>query len=218
MTQTAQPEPVELFAPLPAGPFQLIYADPPWAFRTFNGTTRTPTQKRFREEEDHYPTVPLDRLKQLPIASCAARDAVLAMWIVGSHCDAALRLAEAWGFHFATDLFYWCKQKLVRPDQIDLFTGDLAEPKISMGYYTRKQVEPVWLFTRGKGLPVLDHAVRQLIIEPPGAHSRKPAEAAHRLERLFGPAPRRLELFSRTPRAGWTHWGNEVDKFEEQPA
>lgn len=205
------------FAPLPTGPFQLFYADPPWAFRTFAGADRTPTQKAFREAEDHYPTVPFADLARLPLADHAAKDAVLAMWIVGSHAAEALELARAWGFVFVTDLLYWLKQRLVNADQIDLFTGDIPEPKISMGYYTRKQLEPVWLFKRGRGLPVLDHGVRQLIIQPPGAHSRKPAEAAHRIERLFcTPGPRRLELFSRTPRAGWEAWGNEVGKFQEE--
>lgn len=202
---------------LPQGPFGLVYADPPWAFRTFSAATRTPTQKKFNEAEDHYPTVTLDELKKLPVGDVVEKDSALAMWIVGSHCDAALELGRAWGFDFTTDLFYWLKQKLVRANQIDLFSGDIAPPKMSMGYYSRKQLESCWLFTRGKGLAVLDHSVRQLIIEPPREHSRKPAEAAHRLERLFGDVPR-LEMFCRTPRAGWTSWGNEVGKFEEAGA
>lgn len=210
------------FAQLPPGPFQLIYADPPWAFRTFSGTDRTPTQKTFREGEDHYPTVPLDLLKTLPVADHAAKDAVLAMWIVGSHCAEALELGRAWGFEFVTDLFYWVKQRLFDADQVDWISGDIAEPKISMGYYSRKQAEPVWLFKRGKGLPVLDRGVRQLIIQPPAEHSRKPAEAANRLERLFGTpgetGPAALELFCRTPRPGWTAWGNEVGKFHDYAA
>lgn len=217
MTETSTlPPPITLS--LPKGPFQLIYADPPWAFRTHSGADRTPTQKKFNEAEDHYPTMPLDDIKALPISDIAGKNAVLAMWIVGSHCDAALDLGRAWGFNFTTDLFYWLKQKRIRPDQLDLFTGDIAPLPMSMGYYSRKQIEPVWLFTRRKGLPVLDHSVRQLIVEPKRTHSRKPEAAAQGLERLFGPDVTRLELFSRTPRAGWTHWGNEVGKFEEELA
>lgn len=201
------------FASLPRRDYGLILADPPWAFRTFSGRVRTPTKKRFREAEDHYPTMSMDELKALPVGDIAGRHSALVMWIVGSHCDAALDLGRAWGFGFATDLFYWLKQKLVRADQIDLFTGDIAPPKISMGYYSRKQLEPCWLFTRGSP-KVHAHDVRQLIIEPPREHSRKPLEQYTRLERLFGDVPR-LELFSRTTRQGWDCWGNEVGKYLE---
>lgn len=211
------------FASLAGRRFKLLYADPPWAFRTRSGRDRTPTQKSFREAEDHYPTMPFAELAALPVADIAEKDAALAMWIVGSHCGEAFELGRTWGFSFATDLFYWTKQRLIDAAQIDLFTGDLVEPKISMGYYSRKQVEPVWLFTRGNGLAVLDHGVRQLIVAPTREHSRKPTEAAERLERMFGPLPgsdgqpSRLEMFSRTPRAGWTAWGNEVGKFPGEP-
>ena len=208
------PAPAALANPLPQGPFSLILADPPWAFRTFNSAGRTPTQKKFNEAEDHYPTMSLAELKALPIGEIAAKDAALAMWLVGSHCDAALDLGRAWGFEFTTDLFYWLKQKRIRPDQLDMFTGDVAPLPMSMGYYTRKQVEPCWLFTRGKGLAVLDHGVRQLIVAPKSTHSRKPAEQYDRLGRLFGPDVPKIELFSRTSREGWTAWGNETGKFD----
>lgn len=221
------------FAVLPRTGYQLILADPPWAFRTFTGGTRTPTSKReFRASgpgshasasasaSDHYPTMPASEMQALPVASIAAKDALLAMWIVGSHCDEALALGAAWGFRFVTDLFYWTKQRLIRANQIDLFTGDIPEPRISMGYHTRKQIEPCWLFARGKGLPVRNNDVRQLIIAPTAEHSRKPAEQYDRLARLYGDPDeiRCLELFSRAPRKGWDAWGNEVGKFQEEPA
>jgi N6-adenosine-specific RNA methylase IME4 len=200
---------------LPASHFGLILADPPWAFRTFTGGTRTPTQKKtFNEAEDHYPTMDFAAMAALPVGERAARDSLLAMWVVGSHLDEALALGQAWGFGYVTDLFYWCKQKLIAADQIDLFTGDIAEPKISMGYHTRKQLEPCLLFKRGKGLPVLNHGVRQIILEPPREHSRKPDAQYDRLTALYGDAVPRLELFARQARPGWSAWGNQVDKFD----
>lgn len=193
---------------------RVIYADPPWAFQTHDGRRRTPTQKAFREAEDHYPTMTIEQMSALPVADMAAKDAVLAMWIVGSHCDVAFDLARAWGFPtFVTDLHYWVKQKLVQANQVDIFTGDIAEPPMSMGYYSRKQVEPLWLFKRGKGVPVQAHDIRQLIIAPRGEHSRKPHQVYDNLERMFGDVPR-LELFARNTRPGWTSWGNEVGKFD----
>ncbi|AKM09848.1 MT-A70 family methyltransferase [Croceicoccus naphthovorans] len=197
----------------PNGGYGLIYADPPWAFNTHDGRRRTPTQKTFREAEDHYPTMSVEEMSALPVADLAAKDAVLAMWLVGSHLDVAFDLAAAWGFdRFVTDLFYWAKQKLIHAQQVDMFTGDIAPLPMSMGYFSRKQIEPCWLFRRGKGLPVRAHDVRQLIVAPRREHSRKPPEAAERLERMFGNVPR-VELFAREPRPGWAAWGNETDKF-----
>lgn len=205
------------FTSLPRRDYQLLLADPAWATRNYDGTDRTPTQKK---GEDHYPTMTLDQLKALDVGAIAAKDALLAMWVISSHLDQALDLARTWGFTFRTDLFYWCKQRLYFANQVDMFTGDIAEPKMSMGRHTRNQLEPCWLFGRGKGLRVLDHGVRQIILAPPAEHSRKPAEQYDRLARLYGTPDkiRCLELFSRTPRAGWAAWGNETGKFAEASA
>jgi N6-adenosine-specific RNA methylase IME4 len=200
---------------LPNAQYKLILADPAWGFDTYSGQRRTPTQKKFREAEDHYPTMTIAEMAAIDVASIAAKDSLLAMWVAGSHCDAALELAAAWGFSFVTDLFYWLKQKLVAADQVDLFTGDIAPPRWSMGYHTRKQIEPCWLFARGKGLPVKAHDVPQAIIAPRSAHSRKPVEQYDRLERLYGDVSR-IELFARNTRKGWVSWGNEVGKFDEE--
>lgn len=192
---------------VPEGGFRCILADPPWAFRTFSGENMTP----HRCAEDHYRTMDLAAMQALPVPDLAARDCALFMCVVGSHLAESIDLARAWGFTFKTDAFYWIKQRLIGADQIDLFTGDIAEPRMGFGYWTRKQVEPCWLFTRGNPRR-LSKGVRQVILEPRREHSRKPEEARVRVEQLVdGPY---LELFARTERPGWTAWGNEVGKFE----
>lgn len=196
--------------PLPSGQFGCILADPPWAFRTFSGETMTP----HRCAEDHYSTMTLAEMQALPIGDLAAKDCALFMWIVGSHLIEAIELAASWGFTFKTDAFYWVKQRLIGGDQADLFTGDLPEPRMGFGYWTRKQVEPCWLFTRGKPARI-SAGVRQVILEPRREHSRKPDCQYERIEALVdGPY---LELFARTQRPGWTAWGNQTDKFEAAP-
>ena len=198
-------------AHLPRAHFGCILADPPWAFRTFSGENMTP----HRCAEDHYRTMTFDELCALPVAEVAAKDAALFMWVVGSHLEESLALARAWGFAFKTDAFYWLKQRLVDADQVDLFTGDIAEPRMGFGYWTRKQVEPCLLFTRGNP-PRLGKGVRQAIIEPRREHSRKPDAQYDRIEALVG-GPR-LELFARQQRTGWTPWGNQTDKFGAEAA
>jgi N6-adenosine-specific RNA methylase IME4 len=63
--------------------------------------------------------------------------------------------------------------------------------------------------TRGDGLKVVDHGVRQCLFAERREHSRRPDEAADTLQRLFGPVPR-IELFARQRRARWVSWGNEL--------
>jgi hypothetical protein len=205
---------MNLAAALPRRDYRLVLMDPPWRTVLWSGAQRTPTQKR---GDDHYPTMSAEQLAAMDVAAIAAPDAVLAMWTLGSHLDQALALGRALGFVYVTDLFYWVKQRQLRPNQTDLFTDDVVAPPIGMGKYTRNQVEPCLLFKRGKGVKRASASVRQLIVAPRREHSRKPAEQYERLEALFGPVPR-AEIFSRTTRPGWDAWGNETGKFEEAAA
>lgn len=192
---------------LPLGHFGCLLADPPWAFRTFSGENMTP----HRSAEDHYRTMDLGDIMALPVAAHAAKDAALFMWIVDSHVDAAIELGRAWGFELKTIAFIWLKTGMYEA-QFDLFTGDLPDPLMSMGYWTRKQAEICLLFTRGKP-ERLSKGVRQVIVDRRREHSRKPDEQYGRIEALVG-GPR-LELFARTTRPGWSSWGNQTDKFGE---
>lgn len=194
------------FTGLKQNHYRVIYADPAWGFRTFSGGHQAP----FRGKEEPYPTMSREELLALPVSDLAAKDCCLVMWILGSHIDQAFELAETWGFKFNTDLFYWVK------------TGkhDPAVRPITMGHWSRKQVEPCFLFTRGKP-GRQDKGVRQLIetdtfdpviYGPRREHSRKPDETRDRIERLIaGPY---VELFSRSTKPGWDVWGNQVGKFD----
>ena len=173
------------------GGHQLILADPPWRFKSFDGESTVPTQAA-----DPYETMTLDDLMEMNVRGIASKNSLLAMWTIGTHLEMALRLGRVWGFSYVTDLFVWDK-------------GD----KIGMGYHTRKQTELCLLFKRGKGLPVQSHSVRQIIRAPKREHSRKPDEQYERLDALYGTNLRRLELFARQQRPGWTAWGFEVGKF-----
>jgi N6-adenosine-specific RNA methylase IME4 len=204
-----------LLPALPAAPLQglklghygVVYADPAWAFLTWGGELVTP----HRTAEDHYRTSHLDELAALPVGDIAAPDCALFMWAIGSHLDQAIDLGRAWGFTFITDVFYWAKQRLRGADQIDIFTDDIPEPKIGMGHWSRKQVEPCLLFTRGSPRR-LSKGVRQLIIEPPREHSAKPDQTRTRIEQLVaGPY---VELFARRSAEGWDCWGDEAGKFD----
>lgn len=176
--------------------YQLILADPPWQFKTYSAKG-----KEKKSPENHYNTMDLEDIKNMPVKDIVAKDALCAMWCIDSMIPHALEVMEAWDFKMINVLFYWHK-----------VTKDYKNPAFGLGYYTRKSMELCILGKRGKGLKVLNKGIRQAIVEPIREHSRKPDCTHERLEKMFGDI-KRLELFARQNKDGWDTWGNEVDKF-----
>lgn len=171
-----------------------LLIDPPWHFRTFSGATAVPG----RTGVDPYPTMTYAELEPLPVPKLAAKDCALFMWVVDSHLEDSLDLIYRWGFKFKTIGFVW--EKITKSGQ----------PRMGMGYWSRKQCEICLLATRGKPARQ-DKGVPQLIQAERREHSRKPDEIYGRVERLVkGPY---LEMFARQTWPGWDAWGNETDKF-----
>lgn len=86
-----------------------------------------------------------------------------------------------------------------------------------MGRWTRGNSEVCLLATKGKPKRV-NNAIDQLVFEPRGKHSQKPAIIRERIVQLVGDLPR-IELFARQKTEGWDVWGNEVEsdiKLESQ--
>jgi N6-adenosine-specific RNA methylase IME4 len=194
---------------LPARHFACILADPPWRFRTWNKATAIKKRNSSGTSTSsavHYKTMTIEEICALPVASVAADDCALFLWISWPLLLDALRVIEAWGFEYKTCGFDWMK---AHASQIDMFRDD-ADALCGMGYWTRANTEPCLLATRGKPKR-LHRDVRMGVIEPRREHSRKPDCVHDRIERLVaGP---RLELFGRAERAGWTVRGDQVGKF-----
>ncbi|MFN4098177.1 MAG: MT-A70 family methyltransferase [Pararhodobacter sp.] len=191
---------------LPAGPFQVIYADPPWRFRSWSdlGEGKSASQ--------HYPVMDIDALCRLPIREMAAKDAVLFVRVVQPMLPEALRLIEAWGFSYKTVAFCWVKLKGVA-EQDRLFYA-VEDVRLGMGYHTRAGMEQCWLATRGNGYERLSRREAQVCFEGVREHSRKPDQIAQSIVSLTGDVPR-IELFARTRRPGWEAWGNQTTRFTE---
>ena len=169
--------------------YQIIYADPPWSYRSgkVQGAAR-----------NHYETMKDEELYHLPVQNLADKNCVLFLWCTFPKLPEALKLIEAWGFTFKTVAVVWIKQN--RKSE-SLFWG--------MGYWTRANAEICLLAT--KGSPKRQSAgVHQVIISHVEEHSKKPAEARERIVKLMGDLPR-IELFARQQSPGWDVWGNEVE-------
>ena len=193
--------------PLPSGPFNLIYADPPWKFKVYGEDGRQ------KAPDAHYETMSIENIFEVRVDQVAAKDALMAVWVYDPMLPDALMLADQWGFEFVTVLFRWMKGN----GQGRLF-DDGERLQYGLGYHTRGGgCEECWLFKRGKGLPVLRHDIRKEFYSTRREHSRKPDEVRGWLVDLYGDVPR-IELFARTQTPGWASWGNETAKFSETAA
>jgi N6-adenosine-specific RNA methylase IME4 len=178
---------------LPDGKFGAIMADPPIPFIPWSrkGDGRSP--------QHHYKCEKFDELAATPIASVAAPDCFLFLWVPLRSVFVVEPLMRAWGFVYSGSGFVWAKQN---PSGVGWAMGG--------GYSTRKNAEVCWLGRRGT--PRRKSAgVRELIISRRREHSRKPDEIYERIEALCdGPY---LELWARQQWPNWTCVGDEVGKF-----
>ncbi|MCC4299333.1 MT-A70 family methyltransferase [Aurantimonas coralicida] len=180
------------FGALEAQSFDLIMADPPWQMQEWSEKG-----DKSKSTSSKYNLMSLDAIKALPVLDLAAPDCVLWLWATNPMLPQAFDVLASWGFTFKT-AGSWGK---TTP------SGKLA---FGTGYILRSANEPFLIGTRGA--PKTSRSVRSLIMAPRREHSRKPDEAFSAAEHLI-PGARRLELFSRTDRPGWSTWGDEVGKF-----
>lgn len=168
--------------------FDIIYADPPWKF-TSNSKAK-PGKNAMR----HYECMPLDEIKALPVREIAARDSLLFLWVTVPFKKIAEEVAEAWGFKYVSEVV-WVKSR------------------IGTGFWARNRHEPLLICKRGR-IPCPKPAMfpDSVIEAPTREHSRKPDQFYDLIEAPF-PDARKLEMFARQERPGWTAWGNETAKF-----
>lgn len=177
--------------------FGTILADPPWQFQNRTGKI-APEHHRL----SRYPTMDLADICALPVAGCAAETAHLYMWVPNALLPDGLRVMEAWGFQYKSNLV-WHK---IRKDGGSDGRG--------VGFYFRNVTELILFGTRGKNARTEAPGRSQvnMIQTRKREHSRKPDEQYDLIEACSsGPY---LELFARGPRVGWTVWGNQSDTYK----
>ncbi len=191
----------EVYPPLPAKKYDVIYADPPWDYggkMQYDKSSMKSQNIGFEKNvfisaaDFKYPTLKLSELKRLDVASIAAEDCILFMWTTGPQLANSIELGEAWGFEYKTVAFVWDKQ--------------VHNP----GRYTLSQTEFVLAFRRGRfPAPRGARNVRQLVSVHRGEHSEKPEEVINGITEMF-PQQAKIELFARKGFPGWDNWGLEI--------
>lgn len=178
--------------------FATIMADPPWRF-----TNRTGKMAPEHRRLTRYGTLGTDDICELPVSDVCAPTAHLYLWVPNALLPDGLKVMEAWGFTYKSNIV-WHK---VRKDGGSDGRG--------VGFYFRNVTELILFGVRGKNARTLDAGRRQvnMIETRKREHSRKPDEQYQLIESC-SPGPY-LELFARGTRVNWSYWGNQADESYE---
>lgn len=190
--------------------FSTVMADPPWRFQNRTGKI-APEHKRL----SRYPTMTLEEICGLPVAEHLEDRAHCYLWVPNALLPEGLKVLEAWGFSYKSNIVWQKIRKDGGPDGR------------GVGFYFRNVTEILLFGVRGKNVRTLQPGRSQVNFieaekplekqEPDGdiiktrkrEHSRKPDEQYKIIEECsWGPF---LELFGRGVRDNWTVWGNQAD-------
>lgn len=172
-------------------PYATIVADPPWHYDNHatmpgNANKRGHTVKR---EALPYSSLSVEEICALPVASLAARDALLFLWTTNLYLPHAFTVVAAWGFTYKQTVV-WHKTGNPSP-----FGGTVAPNHAE------------YLLIASRGAPTLAGRWKGSVVASPKPyeHSRKPEVFLDLVETVtVGPF---VELFSRRTRLGWDTWG-----------
>ena len=167
--------------------FSTIVIDPPWSWDDEGDADQ------LGRARPTYKTMSFEELMDLRVASLAAPNAHLYLWITNRSLPKGFLLIEKWGFRYVTCLT-WVK------------------PSFGMGNYFRGQTEHILFGVKGS-LMLKRKDVGTALMAPRGlgGHSSKPVEAMDLIESC-SPGPY-LEMFARSHRTNWYSWGeNAIQK------
>ena len=173
--------------------FATVLADPPWQFINRTGKV-APEHRRL----SRYDTMGVEDICRLPVAAYAQATAHLYLWVPNALLPDGLRVMQAWGFAYKSNIVWHKLRK------------DGGSDGRGVGFYFRNVTEMLLFGTRGKNARTLQPGRTQVnyMGTRKREHSRKPDEQ-YRLIESCSPGPY-LELFARGTRAGWMSWGNQA--------
>lgn len=176
--------------------FKTVMADPPWQFNNRTGKV-APEHKRL----NRYGTLDLEEIMNIPVEMAVDEPAHLYLWVPNALLPEGLKVMEAWGFEYKTNLIWHKVRKDGGPDGR------------GVGFYFRNTTEIILFGIRGKMRTLKPGRTQVNILHiPKKEHSRKPDEQYDLIERC-SPGPY-IELFGRGGRDGWATWGDQSDEYE----
>jgi len=168
--------------------YKLIYADPPWKYKSV-GITCWGGHNAAAEKQ--YDVMELDEICNLPVGKLANDDgAALFLWATQPLLHEAFHVVEAWGFEYKS-MIIWHK----------------IEGPPPLGYWYPVAAEYLIVATRGNIKSFKSRRIN-IIKHKRLGHSKKPPIFRKICEET-GLEPR-IELFARERLEGWDALGNEL--------
>jgi len=138
----------------------------------------------------------LDSIMSLNVKGVLAPSAHLYLWVPNALLPDGLKVMEAWGFRYVSNVVWAKRRKDGGPDGR------------GVGFYFRNVTELLLFGVKGSMRTLAPGRSQVNMIETrKREHSRKPDEQYHLIEACSPGAY--LELFARHARPGWTVWGDE---------
>lgn len=180
--------------------FQVIYADPPWAYQVYS------KKEQGRSAENHYRTMKKEDIYALDVAGIAAEDCVLFLWVTFPCLLEGLEAVRCWEFTYKTRGICWVKRCKKQTEK--WFWG--------LRFWTRANPELCLIATKGRPKRA-SKAVHCIVDTPVECHSKTPDEVRRRIGLLMGDVTC-VELFARKNYDGWTCLGDEIDGMDIRDA
>lgn len=187
----AEPNPAKDLIEKVPDQYSTILADPPWQFQNRTGKVAPEHRRLLR-----YPTMELKEIMDLPVSRLAAAKSHLYLWVPNALLMEGLKVMDAWGFTYKTNIVWYKVRKDGGPDGR------------GVGFYFRNVTELILFGVRGSMRTLTPGRTQvNLFATRKREHSRKPDEIYDLIE-ACSPGPY-LELFARFRRPSWYQWGNE---------
>lgn len=188
--------------------YQIAYVDPPWYYPT-GPTTITKEGKTTRSfgAGDYYQLMKEEEIVEYGtnVTCSLSADGVVFLWATLPLLDQAFRVIEGWGLEYAGMPFVWVKTKK---------DGSPMGAKGGIPRIVKPTCEVVLAASKQHQIiRPSDFTIRNVVMEPPREHSRKPDCIRDAIERMY-PNANKVEHFSRQTFDGWDCFGNEVGKFD----
>jgi len=189
--------------------YDIICADPPW---DFGDKLRAMRSKTKRSAISQYSTLTPTEVANLDVKSLANKDGcVLALWVPSTLLSEGLQVMSSWGFTYK-QMTVWVKSKKNAISKIQ--KGEIVDLNETLGFgmgrLFRQCHEIALIGTLGKVYKNLENkSQRSVSIEQNTKHSKKPDLLQDRLELMF-PKAKKLEIFGRRLKNGWTVIGDGV--------